>query len=100
MAVFLDIDATVDSHDVSRCRAEVVVPRFRGGPLLVVLQQVPVHEHSQLGHMTERRHITFSFGNSWVVQSTNFPAFHLRYSGSGVVDCPADNDLRRDAKTR
>ena len=54
---------TGNTHDVGWCRTEVVVPRSRGRPHLVVLQQVRVHEHSQLSAVTEGRHAAFVFGN-------------------------------------
>ena len=54
---------TGDTHDVSRRSTEVVVPRSRCSPHFVVLQQVRVHEHTQLSAVTKRRHATFVFGN-------------------------------------
>ena len=51
------------THDVIRVRTEVVVPRSRRGPHLVVLQQVRIDEHAQLCAVTEGRHATFGFGN-------------------------------------
>ena len=57
-------NATSDANDVSRCRTEVVVPRARRSPHDVVLQQVRVHEHTQLSAVTEGRHATVGFGNS------------------------------------
>ena len=50
--------ATGNTHNVSRCCTEVVVPRSRRGPHLVVLQQVRVHEHTQLSAVTEGGHAT------------------------------------------
>ena len=51
-------DATGDTHDVCWGCAKVVVPRSRSRPHLVVLQQVGVYEHPQLGLMTKGRHAT------------------------------------------
>ena len=48
-------DTTSDSHDVIRVRAEVVVPRSRCSPHLVVLQQVRINEHTQLSAVTKGR---------------------------------------------
>jgi len=39
-------NATSNAHDVSRRCTEVVVPRSRSSPHLVVLQQVGINEHS------------------------------------------------------
>ena len=55
--------ATGNTHNVSRCCTEVVVPRSRRGPHLVVLQQVRVHEHTQLSAVTEGGHAASGFGN-------------------------------------
>jgi hypothetical protein len=55
--------ATSDTHNVIRVRAEVVVPRSRSSPHLVVLQQVRVHKHAQLGCMTKGRHAKFGLSN-------------------------------------
>ena len=54
---------TSNTHNVSRCRTEVVVPRSGCGPHLVVLQQVRIDEHTQLSAVTKRRYATFGFGN-------------------------------------
>ena len=47
---------TGDTHDVVRVRTEVVVPRSRSSPHLVVLQQIRINEHAQLCCVAERRH--------------------------------------------
>jgi len=63
--------ATGNTHNVSRCCTEVVVPRSRRGPHLVVLQQVRVHEHTQLsavtegGHAADGRTCFGSWGKKW-----------------------------------
>ena len=46
---------TGDTHDVVRVRTEVVIPRSRSSPHLVVLQQIRINEHAQLGAVTKRR---------------------------------------------
>jgi len=51
-------DATSDTHNVVRVRTEVVIPRSRSCPHLVVLQQVGINEHAQLCCVAERRHAT------------------------------------------
>ena len=56
-------DTTGNAHNVSRSRTEVVVPRSRSSPHLVVLQQVRVHEHTQLYAVTKGRYAAFVFGN-------------------------------------
>ena len=55
--------ATGDAHNVRWCRTEVVVPRSRGSPHLVVLQQIRIDEHTQLCAVSKGRHATFVFGN-------------------------------------
>ena len=45
-----------DAHDVIRVCTKVVIPCSRSGPHLVVLQQVRINEHAQLGCMTKGRH--------------------------------------------
>ena len=57
-------NATCDAHDVIRVRTEVVVPRSRSSPHLVVLQQVGVHENTQLSAVTKGRHAIIGLGNS------------------------------------
>ena len=57
-------DATGDSHDVIRVRTEVVIPRSCCSPHFVVLQQVRIDEHTQLGCMTKGRHAIIGLGNS------------------------------------
>jgi hypothetical protein len=52
-----------DTHDVSWCSTEVVVPGARCGPHFVILQQVRVHEHTQLSAVTKGRHAIFGLGN-------------------------------------
>ena len=54
---------TGDTHDVSRCRTEVVVPRSRRCPHFVVLQQVRVDEDAQLCAVTKGRHAAFGLVN-------------------------------------
>jgi len=54
-------DATSDAHNVRRCSTEVVVSRSRSSPHffefhMVVLQQVRINKHTQLGCMTKGRH--------------------------------------------
>ena len=39
-------DATSNTHDVIRVRTEVVIPRSRSSPHLVVLQQIGINEHA------------------------------------------------------
>jgi hypothetical protein len=56
-------NATSNAHDVSRRCTEVVVPRSRSSPHLIVLQQVGINEHSQLGLMTKGRHAKFGLSN-------------------------------------
>ena len=56
-------NATGHAHDVIRVRTEVVIPRSCCRPHLVVLQQIRVHEHTQLCAVTKGRHATFVFGN-------------------------------------
>jgi hypothetical protein len=55
-------DATGDTNYVSRCSTEVVVPRTRSSPHFVVLQQVWIHEHTQLIAVTKRRNAAVGFG--------------------------------------
>lgn len=55
--------ATGNTHNVSRCCTEVVVPRSGCSPYFVVLQQVWIYEHTQLCAVTERGHATVGFGN-------------------------------------
>jgi len=50
-------------HQLVRLDTEHVVPRARGRPHPVVLQQVRVHEHTQLSAVTKGRHATVGFGN-------------------------------------
>jgi hypothetical protein len=45
-----------NTNNVIRIRTKVVIPRSRRSPHLVVLQQVRVYEHTQLGCMTKERH--------------------------------------------
>ena len=54
--------ATGNANDVNRCRTEVVVPHFCSSPHLVVLQQVGVHEHTQLSAVAKGRNATVGFG--------------------------------------
>jgi hypothetical protein len=56
-------NATGDSHDVIRVRAEVVVPRSRCSPHFVVLQQVRINKHTKLSAVTKGRHAKFGFSN-------------------------------------
>ena len=48
--------STSDTNDVIRVCTEVVVPRSRSRPHLVVLQQVGVYENTQLSAVTKGRH--------------------------------------------
>jgi len=52
-----------DTHDVSWCSTEVVIPRSRCCPHLVVLQQVGVDEHAQVGLVADGRHAAIGLGN-------------------------------------
>ena len=54
---------TCDTHDVVRVRTEVVIPRSRSSPHLVVLQQVRINEHAQLCCVAERGYATIGLGN-------------------------------------
>jgi len=56
--------STSNPHDICWCRTEVVVPGFRSGPHLVVLQQVRINKHTELSCMTKGRHATVGLGNS------------------------------------
>jgi hypothetical protein len=56
-------DATGDTNYVSRCSTEVVVPRSRCSPHLVVLQQIRIYEHTQLSAVTKRRNATVGLSN-------------------------------------
>lgn len=47
---------TGDAHDVIRVCTEVVFPRTRRSPHLVVLQQIQVNEHMQLSCAAKGRH--------------------------------------------
>ena len=55
---------TGNTNDVVRCRTKVVVPRSRGSPHLVVLQQVRINKHTQLCAVTKGRHAAVGLGNS------------------------------------
>ena len=55
---------TGNTNNVIRVRTEVVVPRSRSSPHLVVLQQVRINEHAQLCAVTKGRHAKFGLGNS------------------------------------
>jgi hypothetical protein len=55
--------AATDTHNVIRVRTEVVIPRSRSSPHLVVLQQVGINEHSYLSAVTKGRHATIGLGN-------------------------------------
>ena len=63
-ALEISDDATSDTHDVSRCCTEVVVPCSRSSPHFVVLQQIRIDEHSQLSAVTKGRHAAVGLGNS------------------------------------
>ena len=56
---------TSNTHDVIRVRTEVVIPRSRRSPHLVVLQQVGINEHTQLCAVTKGRHAAIGLGNLW-----------------------------------
>ena len=62
-------NATGDAHEIVRCDREHIVPRSGRRPHLVVLQQVGINEHKQLGAVTERGHATGGFGNSQLWRS-------------------------------
>jgi hypothetical protein len=55
--------ATSDANDVRWRSTEVVVPRSRSRPHLVVLQQIRINEHPQLSAVTKGRHATVGLGN-------------------------------------
>ena len=55
---------TGNTHDVSRCSTEVVIPSSRRSPHLVILQQVWINKHTQLSCMTKGRHAAVGLGNS------------------------------------
>ena len=57
--------STSNTHDVVRVRTEVVVPRSRRSPHLVVLQQVWVYEYTQLSAVTKGRHAAAGLSNLW-----------------------------------
>ena len=61
---------TGDTHDVIRARTEVVIPRSRSSPHLVVLQQIRINEHAQLSAMTKGRHAAFGLSNLCAYRST------------------------------
>ena len=52
-----------NTHDVRWRSTKVVVPRSRCSPHLVVLQQVRINKHTQLGDVTKRRHAIIGLGN-------------------------------------
>ena len=54
-----------DAHDVIRVRTEVVIPRSRRSPHLVVLQQVRINKNTQLSAVTKRRHAAAGLSNLW-----------------------------------
>ena len=62
-ALEVDDYAAGNTHDVSWCSTEVVVPRSRSGPHFVVLQQVGVDEHTQLCAVTKGGHAANGLGN-------------------------------------
>ena len=72
-------DYTAGNANNVRWRStEVVIPCSYRSPHLVVLQQVGVHEHPQLGCMTKGRHDTIGFGNlllqaePWLARQVGF----------------------------
>ena len=67
---------TGDTHDVVRVRTEVVIPRSRRSPHLVVLQQIRINEHPQLCAVTKRRNAVIGIGN----RSVSYIAY-LRFGG-------------------
>ena len=54
-----------NTNDVIRVRTEVVIPRSCSRPHFVVLQQVRIHEHTQLSTVTKGRHAAIGLGNLW-----------------------------------
>ena len=60
--------STSDTNDVIRVCTEVVVPRSRSRPHLVVLQQVGVYENTQLSAVTKGRHAIVGLSNPLRVQ--------------------------------
>ena len=55
--------STTDTHQLNRCNRKVVVPRSRRSPHFVVLQQVRINEHTQLGAVTEGGNAVIGLGN-------------------------------------
>lgn len=55
--------STSNTHDVSKCRTEVVIPRSCSSPHLVVLQQIWVDEHTQMRLVTKGRHANLGLSN-------------------------------------
>ena len=55
-------NATSDTHDVRWRGTEVVVPRSRCCPHLVVLQQIGVYEHAQLCAVAKWGHAVVGLG--------------------------------------
>ena len=56
-------NSTSNAHDVRRRSTEVVIPRSRSGPHFVVLQQIRIHEHTQLCAVTKGRYAKFGLSN-------------------------------------
>ena len=86
--------AASDANNVSRCCPKVVVPRSCRGPHLVVLQQVRVHEYTQLRRVTEGRHATSGFGNLFP-QTEPGLAIQVGFDKLPVFGV-SDGDLARD----
>ena len=64
-------DTASNTHNVIRVRTEVVIPRSRSSPHLVVLQQVRVNENTQLCAVTKGRHAASGFGNQRAERSND-----------------------------
>ena len=62
-------DTPAGVHQLVGLDTEHVVPRSRRRPHLGVLQQIRIDEHAQMSLVTEGRHATVGFGNSFSVQA-------------------------------
>ena len=60
---------TGNANDVIRARTEVVVPRSRSSPHLVVLQQIRINEHAQLCCVAERGYTIIGLGNPFTLEA-------------------------------
>ena len=87
-------NTTGNAHDVSWRSTEVVIPRSRSRPHLVVLQQVRVHEHTQLCAVTKGRHATIGFGNL-LLQAEPWLARQVGFNERRVLGV-SDRDIARN----